>query len=262
VGTTRFGAAIIGLAPADDLASGKTCDSDGIAVDQALLCALDIQPNVSQDYFKTELVKLQLAYYKWGQTPPAMAGGRSPLCPQIINYRGADGTPSDQIPISQVKTDIEAVSSQLDTICAGHRPNARVSYRSGAPKGVQNVDLEIEGASEKYNSTVITENYYRNRWYLADTGLRDSDYYGELDHSSEIYIDGLTGAAALPSALAAIVTLNASVQNERIHAVVRCSGGGKSIALKADPIVNTGAYATFVSDIRKAVDAKSDTCAP
>ena len=65
----------------------------------------------------------------------------------------------------------------------------------------------------------------------------------------------------LPSVLAAFVTLDASVQNERIHAIVRCALGSKSISIKADPIVDSEAYAGFVSGLRKSVDAKDNACA-
>jgi hypothetical protein len=267
-GSTAFTTSVIGLAADAPRPAASTCESPGLTGDQLLVCAVDIQPTVTQDYFKAQLSQLSGAFSKYMQSPPANTGSMSAICPQVINYRTEDRKLSGrQVTLSAAQlTDLMSIQTQLSAICENHRPNVHLSYKNGRQNGPNAIELDIGGAVENAAQSLLSQGYYRNRYYLADTALRRYEYYAADDQFAEIYINGLTGAASLPSLLAAIVTLNTAVQDLRIHAYEQCSGGAKAISLKpfsattVDPVTSAAAYGAFVDGVRKAADADQNSC--
>ncbi len=263
VGVTHYSASLIGLAPDKPLDDKQNCASPGIAVDEALLCAIDLEPTVTPEYFKSTSDKFETAYANWGKNPPANNGSTSALCPQVINYRlSAD----HKITGLQVTLNNQQIAerrwllAQLSTVCSNRRPNAHVSFKNGDPGDPTiSADLKVGGADNTLNRSQLVVTYYRNRWYIADTPLRSTAsprgefYASSSDHSAELYFKGLTAAAALPSILSAFVTLDGSVQNHRLDTVLRCSAGAQPTMGKFDPEADSNAFSALVTQVRTAV---------
>lgn len=266
LGDTTFTTAIIGIAP--DV--GGDCTKPPLPKkDQALLCALNMQPAVSQDFFHTATTTISTAFKEWKESDWPESAGKSALCPQVIAYRQAERSQQKgSIKLTdEQKADLVAIQSSLQEICAGQRPNAYVRYRNGLPGRLSAAEITVAGGEANATRTVISQGYYRDRNYRAFEGGSKNPFYDDsVDHYVEIYVVGLKTAASLPSVLAAFVTLNASRQDQHVFVHTSCSGGAGSISMAPleaasnDQVKQANDYATFVNGLRSATDSNITSC--
>lgn len=266
LGNTSFSTSLIGLAPAT--ATDCTTVTPQSAVELRLLCAININPNVTQDYFRARVTDLSTAMNAWKAAPPAFAAGKWTLCPQVIDFRYSDPAMRAKTPpIADVQSTVQEIQTAMSANCAASTPNAHVFYKNGPPKGPSSGDLNIAGGTANASHTVISQGYFRNRNYLANTKSGWEALYDDaVDHYSEVYVDGLTAAASLPSVLAAIVTLNTTVQDQHMYVHTYCSGGARTISVSAfstagaDPVAEANAYGTLFNSLRTGADTPGAKC--
>ena len=261
-GGTRFSASIIGVAP-EDATDCTTGNKQGAA---ALLCALDMQPTVTQGYFEESAGKLAIAYDNWRNAAlerPA-AGAKGSICPQVINYRYKQPRLDQQHrpvepSLAEAIPEVLAINSALrEKACHNLRPNARISFKSGTPDDLKKItgslDLTFGDTPAKADKTNLGQGYYRNQIYLADTTKRDPQYYLPGDQSAEFTMSGLSDSAGLPSILASIVTYMHTDLAQKLHLLLRCSGGAPHAGGADNPVTNPVAFAKLVDNVRTSVD--------
>lgn len=258
IGATTFTASVIGLA--SDAISCPTKLPANAPADQALLCGVDINPTVSQDYFKSEVYSLSSALKLWMDNQTTQL-----ICPQIINYRSADPAEKRKRPIlSEAQIDdFKNIQKNISDRCTAKTPNVHIHYRNGPPLYVSTASLSIAGATATSSRTALGQGYYRSRYYWAQTGGANNPLYDPTDRYAEVYIDGLNASASLPSVLAVIVTLNTSLQRQQIHVLSTCAGGAKAIKLdpldppdasKNSPVARAASFGAFLQELRAATD--------
>jgi hypothetical protein len=271
IGSTTFTTSLIGLAPDLSAKCATTAPAPPATVDQALLCAININPTVSQDYFKTAVNSLSVALAAWMKAPPTVASGKQPICPQVVNYKSTDPAMKGKRPLldSQQEADFENIQRSIQAICVSKTSNSHVHYRNGPPLMVNSATLSVAGGTASASQSEISQGYFRNKYYWAITGGNANPMYDDSDRFSEVYINGLNASASFPSLFAAIITLNAAVQDQRVHVISQCSGGAKIISLdaldppnakSADPITQASGYSAFFEGLRDAADVPPATC--
>lgn len=272
----RYSASVIGIAPADEInCATETKFDDKPAA--GLLCALDMQPTVTQSYFQTSAARLAIAYDNWRKQllppkPPAAAPATFPaICPQVINFRyqkadekGDRTVPNDKDTMEPIARQIQAINRQLVTICANKMPNAHVTFKTGrgdSPDAAAGFKVGDGGA--KVDSSQVTEGYYRNQNFLANTNRRREEFYADSDQWMELSMSGLKDSATLPSILASIVTYTRSDLTQNLRVRMYCSKGTTQVGGSENPMSNPVAFTELVDNIRTAVDgplAPAATC--
>jgi len=260
---TVYSAMVIGLAPlerqTDAAGAVIECGQHALEGPDALLCALDLQPVVTQGYYEAAAAKFAAAYGQWRGEEETLAKGvpYHRICPQVINFRDAVTRDAKLMPDKAIIDRVRLITNALAPICTNPRPNARMAYHSGGPH------LTVTGgptgsASGKFDTqnTQVTQAYYRNQVFLADTNKREFDFYRPLDKRVQIVMHGLSDSAALPSILASIVTYTQTDLAQRLHVSTHCIGGAALIGPADNPVTDAAAFTKMVGDLRKSVDTK------
>ncbi|TCM38011.1 hypothetical protein [Novosphingobium sp. ST904] len=288
-GITQFSASIIGIAP-DSLkdANGRpaNCKTDDLDPESALLCALDMQPTVTQAYYQTASGRMSAAFERWRRslakrpvTPPA-------ICPQVINFRKVDRSVKEGKidPSPAILAAAKEMNDMLAAACLNPRPNARISYKSGLPelKAINgNVKLNLGDGGASAAQSLVAEGYYRTKSHLATisaegTGSATSRskapeaatataaqlvlFDQNNDHYAEFTMNGLKQSSKLPSILASIITMEQSDEAQRLRLQMACSGGSVSVPQGGNPVTDPVAFTNLVFEVRKAVDNPAYAC--
>lgn len=152
-GGTRFWAMLIGLAP-DKLSSSDPqvtdpmdCTDQNLDPQSELVCTLDMQPTVTQRYYRdtsSRLANAMDAFRRSYARLPDPADGepfRSVICPQVIDFRWKDaeaGTRNFQRADVDPETwqnliaAADYINRRLAEACYNKRPNVKIVYRDGA----------------------------------------------------------------------------------------------------------------------------------
>lgn len=293
-GVTQFSSAIIGIAPEAILvtngkdADGKDpdCKSDNLDPASGLLCALDMQPTVTQAYYQTASGRMSAAFERWRRSIN-QPGATATICPQVINFREASRSVRDgAIPATpEILAAAREMNDMLSTSCKSPRPNARISYKSGLPelKALNgNVNIAIGDGGADVKQSLVAEGYYRTRSHLASITADDvgtSEKYApdgntsstgsnkilvlfdnKSDHYAEFTMNGLKQSSKLPSILASIITMEQSDEAQRLRLQMACSGGSFGVPQGGNPVTDPVAFTTLVSEVRKAVDNPKFAC--
>lgn len=108
-----------------------------------LLCTLDMQPAVTQRYFRDTSARMAEALNRLRRDYRSASADkqrteskdRSRVCPQVIDFRFRDGTGDKTIKPDKVTDEMRngalAISEILSTVCLNQRPNAKIVYRDG-----------------------------------------------------------------------------------------------------------------------------------
>lgn len=176
-GGTRFWAMLIGLAP-DKLSSTNSaitdalgCDDEDLDAQSALVCTLDMQPTVTQRYYRDTSSRLANAMndfrrsYSKLQPDPAV-DAKSLICPQVIDFRWKEpekGTRNfgrqdvnDETWANLVDA-ADYINRKLTAACVNNRPNVKVAYRDGAATRQWDKDAPAPSGSASTRSTLVTQ---------------------------------------------------------------------------------------------------------
>ncbi|MDF8332273.1 hypothetical protein [Novosphingobium cyanobacteriorum] len=114
---------------------------DDLDAPSELLCTLDMQPTVTQVYFRDASTRLANAMEKMRRDIRKPKVGRaenakfkSRICPQVIDFRWKHeegGRRDITQPTLSILADAWAINKSLAEICLNQRPNAKIVYRDG-----------------------------------------------------------------------------------------------------------------------------------
>lgn len=277
-GGTRFWSMIAGLAPdkiRDRGGKDANCGTDDLAPQSEMLCTLDMQPTVTQRYFRDASARLANAMDRvrrnYRDEDGRTGGQGSQICPQVIDFRWkkADLSGSRSIMDSQYLEEIlpiaRAINDLLSVACANKRPNAKIVYRDGRAADQWNqiangaINLGDGGATEERKNLV--QEYIRSSNYLLLTARISKTLENRaIDHGVEIKMEGLIKTAKLPSILASIVNFEREDISQHLTVKLQCSGGSHSVAVPTNPVANAIAYTQLVDNARRVVDGSGDGC--
>lgn len=302
-GGTRFWGIIAGLAP-DKIRSTKSnaddkvdCGSDDLDPQSEMLCTLDMQPTVTQRYFRDANARLANAMDRVRREyrEPRKAGTLSSICPQVIDFRwkSPDASGSRAITEKNVERDMlriaRAINDALSVACINERPNAKIVYRDGTATdqwmrtlraaknrpdderdttenqtpqdGVTNADISIGDGGISADLKSLTQEYQRSSTYLTLTAKTSRELNNDdVDHRVEIKMEGLSKTAKLPSILASIVNYEREDISQHLGVKLQCSGGTDAVAVPTNPVANAVAYTELVDNARRVVDGDGDDC--
>lgn len=259
---------LIGIAPDkltrkkenEDPKPASNCDSsDELKPESGLVCAIDMQPAVTDAYYRENASRLALAMDRWRRNFSLNNKRLRTVCPQVINFREKyqPATPISYASKGLINS-IVVLNDILSATCGNKRPNLKIVYRD------QDATASWEGTGNSNVETSITQEYDRFRVYFTRTA-RSQRYFEDLidrvsDHRFTIKMEGTNRNAKLPSILSSIVTYEQSDVSHHLTVKVYCSGGATATAVADNPVANAIAYTQVVEKARNAVDANGSEC--
>ena len=289
-GKTSYAASLIGIAPdpAAPAANLPKCGDKTMLGADELLCALDMQPTVTQAYFRNAASMLAHGYADWRSEVQQAASGKLPIgraqpriCPQIIAFRrviNKDGQiyfdpkndldpKVDPTTFNTVARNAQILAKQLQSACPGIAaaggnaaqpalPNAAVRYHNGEPFGIGVTDKNSNGTNA--NKSKISLGYFRDVNFLALSGKFNETqrkiFYEPSDQYFDLWLDGLKNAESLPSVLAAIATFSRTSSQQALHVHLCQAAGQPPVGIAGDPIANPDIFTQLTADLKAAVD--------
>lgn len=297
-GGTRYWAILIGMTPDrledSDGRKSKSCreantrdDRKSLTPAGELLCIIDMQPTVTEAYFRENSARVALAMDKWRKEGAFInSENRALLCPQVINLRYADRK-GDARKIDEPTPEMFAKAKELNkalmATCAYQRPNLKIAYRGqSATYGWFNNQTRSDGKKVQDGGAgrerkSVSQEYFRSENYIFLTSkynnfskkyktkiAKNRSLYSfenrDTDRRTEIEMQGVNSHAKLPSVLASIVSYERRDVSQHLFVKLYCGGGATNVAVADNPVANPIAFTELVEAARQAIDGSEDSC--